>query len=356
MKVVMAAWRFHPHIGGVERHVWEVSQRLLGLGCEITVVTERYAEDLPAHELLIVPEGKLEVLRVASWRGRRSHLDPARWRTLGPALRAMSQADLVHFHDFGPFVHWFEPFSWWIRKPRRFVTFHGWEGIFPPAPETIRVRARVEHGTRGNLCIGDFIPKWYGTTPSGVSYGGVEIPRGGPPSAPAPNAPGLFLGRLAEDSGILIVLEALAILARQGVHLPVRIAGDGPLRSQAEAFCQENGLDACFLGWVREPFEEIDAARMVFTSGYLGILESMAHGRLTAACYDNPLKEDYLRLMPVARHMLIAGSPVDLAECLIRTLRDGAVMAAMCQASQNWAQSQSWDMVAHQYLDLWRTT
>lgn len=350
----MAAWRFHPHIGGVERHVWEVSRRLLALGCEITVVTERHSEDLPRREILVVPEGRLEVLRVAPWRGRRSLLDPARWRTLWPAVRAMSRADVVHFHDFGPFVHWFEPFSWYIRRPLRSITFHGWEGVFPPEPGVIQIRARVEHRTRGNLCIGDFISKWYGTRPTRISYGGVDTPLASP-STPGPDAPALFLGRLAEDTGILVVLEALALLNQRDVHLPLRVAGDGPLRAEAEAFCREKGLDVRFIGWVREPAVEIDAARLVFTSGYLGILESMAHGRLAAACYDNPLKEDYLRLMPVAKHMVIAGSPADLAERLARLLQDGKAMMDMCQAARDWARSQSWDAVARQYLDLWST-
>src|SRR6266576_1167024 len=40
MKIVFLCRLFYPHIGGVEKHVMEVSQRLIKKGHEVTVITE----------------------------------------------------------------------------------------------------------------------------------------------------------------------------------------------------------------------------------------------------------------------------------------------------------------------------
>lgn len=58
----------------------------------------------------------------------------------------------------------------------------------------------------------------------------------------------LYAGRLVEDKGIDILLNALAALKDKDVHLT--IVGDGPLRAVVEARIKEESLPATLVGWV----------------------------------------------------------------------------------------------------------
>lgn len=59
----------------------------------------------------------------------------------------------------------------------------------------------------------------------------------------------VFAGRFVEKKGIPVLLDALRILAAQGLTPPVVLAGDGPLRADMEQYAQ--GLEhVCFAGWL----------------------------------------------------------------------------------------------------------
>lgn len=352
MKVVMACWRFHPHAGGVERHVLEVSRRLMRRGHEVAVVTEAHEPGLPPEEVLDLPEGRLDILRVPRLEhGRASYLRTAWWRGWARAGAAFRRASVLHFHDYPPFLYWFLPVRWLFPGKAAFVTFHGWEGDYPPEPRVIRLRRWVERWTQGNICIGTFIPKWYGTRCRHLSYGGVDAPEATPQGDPTDL---VFLGRLAEDTGARICLEVAALLQKRGIPLPLRVCGDGPLRAELEARAKALGLQARFLGWVAEPVRELAGAKLVFTSGYLAILEAMAQGRLVCATYDNPLKEDYLRLFPEAgSRLLIAGDAEALAGQVAALLADQERVKAVVGEARAWALTQTWERVADLYEELW---
>ncbi|WP_338029962.1 glycosyltransferase family 4 protein [Geothrix terrae] len=355
MKVVMACWRFHPHAGGVERHVLEVSRRLMRRGHEVVVVTEAHEPGLPAGDVLELPEGRLEIRRVPRFEhGRASFLRPAWWRGWAGARAAFREAGLLHFHDYPPFLYWFLPVRWLFPGKPAFVTFHGWEGACPPDPRVVRIRRWVERWTRGNICVGAFIPVWYGTRCRHLTYGGVEAPSRAAAEGSEGTSSLVFLGRLAEDTGVRQCLEASALLQRQGLGFPLTLCGDGPLRAELEARAAGLGLQAKFLGWVREPARELAHAKLVFTSGYLAILEAMAQGKVVCATYDNPLKEDYLRLFPEAEsRMVVAGDAESLATRMAGLLADPGRLQIMGEDARAWALTQTWDRVADLYEDLW---
>lgn len=60
----------------------------------------------------------------------------------------------------------------------------------------------------------------------------------------------LFLGRLVPIKGVDRVIDALA-----GTDATLLVAGDGPLRPALERRARRQGVDARFLGWVREPLK-----------------------------------------------------------------------------------------------------
>jgi len=94
--------------------------------------------------------------------------------------------------------------------------------------------------------------------------------------APLPEAPRLVcVGRLCEQKGQRLLVEAAARLAAKGIALDIVLAGDGELRAELEALVQIHGLGKSvrITGWLSSPQvrEEILAARAL-------VLPSLAEG------------------------------------------------------------------------------
>jgi glycosyltransferase involved in cell wall biosynthesis len=94
--------------------------------------------------------------------------------------------------------------------------------------------------------------------------------------APLPEAPRLVcVGRLCEQKGQRLLVEAAARLAAKGIALEIVLAGDGELRAELEALIQmhELGKSVRITGWLSSPQvrEKILAARAL-------VLPSLAEG------------------------------------------------------------------------------
>lgn len=107
-------------------------------------------------------------------------------------------------------------------------------------------------------------------------------------AAPAGGEDLLSIGRLVEQKGQLLLLDAIAAARRKGVGARLVLIGDGPLRPLIERRIDELGLeDAVELrGWMdnREVGTEIDAARAVVLSSFaeglpIVLMEAMGRGR-----------------------------------------------------------------------------
>lgn len=164
----------------------------------------------------------------------------------------------------------------------------------------------------------------------------------------------MFVGRLEPDTGFLIYLEALRLLqTKHDITLPLQVCGDGSLRAEGERIAAEAGPDIVFHGRVSDVAPYLAGARLAFTSGLLGMLEAMAAGAVVCAVYDNPLKEDYLRLFPGAEYALIAGSAEVLVQQVRELIEDEARATALAEGGRAFAQGQTWAQVAQLYLELY---
>ncbi len=334
-RVLMLAPSYLPRAGGVEKHIRLVARELLARGHEIRIATPRWEQDWAAEETLDeIPVRRLALDKRA---GRRELIDWAAW------------ADIVHTHDAYPFLKYYLPFR--LRGPRKpvFATFHGYEG-YPIPLEARLLRRIVLWLTRGSICAGAFIPKWYRFRCTHVTHGGVDAPDHCPPVGEG----AVFVGRLEADTGFMGALAALRILKeRHGIDLPVAVCGDGSLRAEGREFATVHGLPVTFHGFVPDVMPHICAARFAFTSGLLGMLEAMASGSVVLATYDNPLKEDYLRLFPGAGHICIAGTPGEMAQEVARLMSDPDGLQSCVDAAFDFARTQTWAAVADLYEGLW---
>ena len=328
---------FHPSVGGVETHVLRVSQCLAGAGHDITVLTHA---DRPSQEHL----GPLAVHRIpranwlSAWRGSRVRI---------------AAADIVHCHDAYSFLHFYLPSCW--LPPRRpvFATFHGYER-YPIPSEALRWRHFVRRRVRDALCMGDFICQHYETACYAVSYGGADPVAEAPPPFPDPSA--LFIGRLAEDTSIMVYAEALVTLQQDyGRRVRLTVVGDGPLRPIVERYAEAQGLEVKFLGTVADPMPLLAESRFAFVSGYLAIWQALAMKRLVFAIYDNDLKRDYLLGFPEAeRVMVVSSDPAGLAAELDRHLSSPTLGDEMRERGAALAAEHTWGRVADLYLDMYR--
>lgn len=115
------------------------------------------------------------------------------------------------------------------------------------------------------------------------------------PAVAVPSAPRLVcVGRLCEQKGQLLLLEAARLLAAQAVQFELVLAGDGEMREQLEALIARHGLQAQvrITGWISsaQVREEILAARALvlpsFAEGLpVVIMEAMALRRPVLTTY-----------------------------------------------------------------------
>lgn len=337
MRILMVTPSFHPSIGGVETHVRRLSECLSARGHAVTILTHG---GQPGEESL----GPLTVHRLplgTAWRT---------WRLARPHLAA---ADIVHGHDAYAYLHFCLPS--WLLPPHRptFLTFHGYEG-YPIPQEAIRKRAFVRRRVRDALCAGEFICRWYGTTCFGVTYGGVD-PVSPPPPLPG-NQSAVFLGRLAEDTSLMMYLEALSILRRDyDTTIPLFVVGDGPIKVIAQRYAEAQKLEVHFFGTLPDPTPVFARADFAFVSGYLAIWQALALRRLVFAVYENDLKHDYLLSFPDAKEVFATAPDAEsLADLLAAYLANPTLGEEQRARGAALAAEHSWDRVADLYEQLYR--
>ena len=123
MKVLFLTHYFYPHIGGVEKHVLEISRDLIAKNHKVTIVTERYDDSLSEHEVF----ENIEIYRFSYPHKRFKGLSEI-WKWLWKKRNLIKESDIIHCHDV--FI-WYLPFRFLFPLKKVFTTFHGWEGVYP---------------------------------------------------------------------------------------------------------------------------------------------------------------------------------------------------------------------------------
>jgi glycosyltransferase involved in cell wall biosynthesis len=108
------------------------------------------------------------------------------------------------------------------------------------------------------------------------------------------------VGRLSQEKGQLLLLEALSRLKRKGIELELVLAGDGEMRAELESAIRQHGLQGRvrITGWIssEQVRKEILAARALvlpsFAEGLpVVIMEAMALRRPVLATYVGGIPE-----------------------------------------------------------------
>ncbi len=145
-----------------------------------------------------------------------------------------------------------------------------------------------------------------------------------------PSADFVCVGRVCEQKGQLLLVEALARLRDRGCPASLVLAGDGPMRADVEALARERGVSEQIriTGWISssQVRDELLAARcMVLPSFAEGlpvvIMEAMAVARPVISTYVAGIPE---LVQPGETGWLVAAGDVDaLAGAMEHSFRQG---------------------------------
>ncbi len=326
---------YHPHIGGVEKHVEELSSVFIKKGYEITIITEKFNKKLPGSDVIkgckvyrIDIPGNAFLKKFFIWK----------WMVLH--VNIIAQSDILHIHDV---FYWYIPFRFLFLFKKTYITFHGYEGF--PIKRTWKMQRKLaEVLTNGNICVGEFMKKWYKTRPTSVIYGGVRL-EGKKYMSKART--GVFFGRLDGQTGILDYIKAYNLVKRKYPDFVMTVVGEGKLKVRIP-----KGVNV--IGFRKDIYPYIQKNRLIFVSRYLSMLEALASKREVIATYDNAVKRDYLLLSPFKKYIHVGSSASEIADIVI-TLLGRKTPSKELYMGAKWAQTQTWDKVATTYLSLWNT-
>jgi glycosyltransferase involved in cell wall biosynthesis len=281
------------------------------------------------------------------------------WWWMWRHREAYASADILHFHDYTPLIHWFLPLRMLIRRPCFVVTFHGYEH-WP-----IRRRHRLLRALAASLChhrfaVGEYVRHMY-RHPVDDVYLGAPVHRlarqetGSQVSMRQSRERGAaiprfaYAGRLEPDSEILPIVRAIA-QASADCDSPVEIdlAGDGSLRASIEALAHPQCVIR-FHGMLTDPLPVIRAGRYIIATGFLGIFEAFQTGCPVIVPAMNPLRERYVHSIPDAESMLTIVRSEEEANHLFRDLLTGSTPEAWGQRTaraEQFVSQLTWDDIS----------
>jgi glycosyltransferase involved in cell wall biosynthesis len=179
------------------------------------------------------------------------------------------------------------------------LTIHGPEEFDAPRPLALREKIRhaafvvaISQFTRSQLCRWGAPADWRKIQ---VIRCGLDAIFLSATATPVPDRPRLVnVGRLSEQKGQLLLIEAARRLREQGLDFELVLVGDGPLREEIEQLIQEYGLQGQvrITGFLENLAvrRELEAARALvlpsFAEGLpVVIMEALALGRPVISTY-----------------------------------------------------------------------
>ncbi len=355
--------------GGVNRHVFNLSQHFLRRGHEVTVVapaSKRSEEEPPylhviGHSAIGLPASG-SVANVSLSYNLSSRVKK---------LLAREQFDVVHIHE--PFVPLL-PFQF-VRfsEATNVATFHAARDagsrVYAYAQFILqqwwhRIHGRIAHSQAALDLIGKYFDDDFRIIPSGIDY--ARFAEETPPIRSLMDAKRniVFVGRQEQRKGLPYLIEAFAKLKAEMPDTRLIVVGpDGGIRPACERFIEQNNVqDVIFTDLVaEEDLPRYYRSGDVFCAPNTGheslgliLLEAMASGVPIVASRI----PGFAAVVKDGEHGLLV-PPRDsdaLCEALKRLLSDAGMREAMGRAAALHARSWSWDEVSSEVLDFYEET
>lgn len=331
MKILFVVKHYLPRLGGVEKQVAGLSENFARKGYVVSVLTQKYDASLKEHEKI----NGVNVVRVKFPNLKYFGLLYA-WFWFIFHKSFIEKFDVVHFH--GNLI-WYWPMRLLLYKKPVYVTFHGWEGIYPVPFKNKIIRKIDSFLATKNIAISDYLQKYYGFNADEISYTAVNLSKCNNFKKDRKRL--LYVGRLDKDTGLPKILKALSLLK----GFKIDFCGDGFLRDKCEKYGDVHGFT--------DPSKYYEKACICLSPGITSILEAFTYKCLVVTSYDNLLKRDYLLMNPFSKSIIVEKSSKELAHA-IKYYSDHSDLAQLrIDRCFEWVKTQNWNNEVNKYLKLW---
>jgi len=382
LRILMLSWEFPPLVvGGLSRHVYDLSKALAKAGHAVTVITT-YVEDYPSYEVL---EG-VEVYRVKdSQTHANDFLDWVGSLNMSLAdevveITRHQDFDIIHAHDWLVAVAAIS-LKETLKKPL-IATIHATEygrnnGIYTSLQNEIHLKEEtlVEHADSVIVCsdyMEDEVIRLFSingrkvhTLPNGVDPVmlsiGDQLEYSQSSSFKENYSHVVFsVGRIVQEKGFETVIHAAPLILKKFPNVLFLIAGKGPMlneyRNKVKAMGLEQNIN--FIGYISDKdrnqyFHECDIT--LFPSIYepFGIvaLEGMVACKPTIVSYTGGLKD--IVIHGETGLTMIPGDEESLAEQVLFLLSNPCEADTIGRQGQTAAiTTYSWDKIAEDTIKL----
>lgn len=374
MRIVMAAHSF-PRVEGdiAGAFLWRLAEALIDRGHPVSVVAP--ADHGETGEPML---GKVRVRRVRyaipSWESlayhgamHRSATSPLGMIAFIRLVRAMGRAVTEEVRATGASIihaHWWVPGGLAVRLGDRalrpyLVTLHGTDvALARRLPMGRAAMGWVLRPAAAVTAVSSFLAE--------TAAEALHVPAHTIPLTPMPLALGrsadpdagrhgaIFVGRLTQQKGVHLLLEALAILKREGAPTDLTIVGDGPERSALKARAIAHGLVVTFTGFIAP---ELVAGQLrdkrVFVLPALDeglglvVAEALTQGVPVVATRSGGIPD--LLTDPDAGILVPPSDPMALAAAIRRVLKEERFRVGAWRAGRALAERLSPEKVAERF-------
>ena len=342
----------HPHAGGAEVRLYEVSRRLSKMGVKVTVLSERVG-GLPSREvmdgievkrmgnsILIHLAAPMYVLR----HGREydviiddiAHAIP--WYS--PIVtRTPVVAQIHHVHQNVVDVELSKPLAWIVRNAERTI------------PRVYSSFITVSQSTKQELVDRFNIdPNSIAIIPNGVDLSKYK------PGMKDPKPTILWVGRIKKYKRLEHLLLAYKIVKDEVSDARLIIVGSGDHENRIKRLAKSLGLaDVYFTGRVSEE-EKITLMQRAWVLVSTSILEGWgltvteaAACKTPAIAYNVPGLKDSIRHMDTGI-LVEPGNIAGLAKSMVKMLVDDALRLRMAENAYKYARQFDWDNIAKLFV------
>lgn len=230
------------------------------------------------------------------------------WFWLWKNRNLINDNELIHCHDV--FI-WYLPFRFIYPNKKVVTTFHGLEWDSPLRKISIwqkRLASRLSTNTIG---VGRFLEKYLGIKFDLLIYGATTVIHS---TVVKKRMSIIYVGRLEENTGLG---KFLGWLDKNNKY-KVEFCGDGRMRSECEKYGNVYGFT--------DPIHFLKKAEYCVPGGYLAALEALSYKCKLKLFWNNKIKEDYWKMSPFVKKNV-----------------------------KVWVQSQTWDKLADEYINLYNS-
>jgi len=344
MEIVFFTHRFLPLIGGVETSVYQVAKSLVEAGNRVTIITEGDNERIEQLGTNII------VVRF-SISAHRPITRLFYWVWIWKHRELIKMADVLHFHDYGTFIHWYAPFWIVFRSPVYAMTFHGFDG-WPIRWKHQFFRQIASSCMDVRYGVGLYIAKLY-TPHIDYFFLGAPTIQYQLTSSNQYVFDYMFVGRLEPDTGIEKILTLLSHTnMRSKMSSHILLVGNGSLSVKILGY-RSDFVSITILPPSYDLKRYYQNSRIIICTGFLAVFNVFALKIPAIIPAFSGYKQDYFSSIPnIEKYAWVCKNDFEF-ESSIRELSNLAnpSVSLKTTAAFKYSQTQTWRKIAELHIE-----